>query len=184
MRRTARTAIVAVAIAAPLLIGLSGCAAGTGEGSAAGSATGEAQEHAHSSVTIADGWAKAAEDGGMTGLFGTLENHGDHDLVITGVESDAAGMIELHEVTADGVMREIEGPTVIPAGGALELAPGANHIMLMGLTRELLPGDEVEVTLRFDDGGSVHLTVLVKDYSGANEEYDDGDASHAEHPEH
>ncbi|MBL5974358.1 MAG: copper chaperone PCu(A)C [Candidatus Leucobacter sulfamidivorax] len=179
MRRTALAALAALAVAAPLL---TGCTAAEGGSPATGGSSGESQEHAHSQVTIADGWAKAAETGGMTGLFGTLENHGDHDLVITGVESDAAEMIELHEVTADGVMREIEGPTSIPAGGALELAPGANHIMLMGLTRELLAGDEVEVTVRFDDGTSVHLAVLVKDYSGANEEYDDGSA-HADHDE-
>jgi len=180
MRGTALAALAALAIAAPLL---TSCATADGGSPTAGGSTGETQEHSHSDVTIADGWAKAAEAGGMTGLFGTLENHGDHDLVITGVESDAAEMIELHEVTADGVMREIEGPTSIPAGGTLALAPGANHIMLMGLTRELLAGDEVEVTVRFDDGTSVHLAMLVKDYSGANEEYDDG-SDHADHDEH
>lgn len=180
MRKTALTTIAALVIAAPLL---SGCAAETAdmtETTAPENVTTETQEHAHSDVTITDGWAKAAEAGGMTGLFGVLENHGDHDLVITKVESDAAGMVELHEVTAEGVMQEIAGDTVIPAGGSFTLAPGANHIMLMGLTRPLLAGDEVEVTLHFDDGESVHLTVLVKDYTGANEEYNDGDESNAQ----
>ena len=136
-------------------------------------------------LTLSDGWAKSAESGGMTGVFGMLANDGSEDLVITGVESDTAGMIELHEVTAEGVMQEIEGEVVVPAGGTFELAPGANHIMLMQLTRDLLAGDEVTFTVHYasDSGaGSAEFTVLVKDFAGANEEY--GDDHGAEHDGH
>lgn len=127
------------------------------------------------SLVLTNGWAKAGEIGGMTGVFGTLENPGDDDLTITAVESPDAGVIELHEVTADGVMRAIEGDVTVPAKGSFELAPGANHIMLMDLKRDLLAGDEVTFTLHLasKDGteSSATLTVLVKDYAGANENY-------------
>ncbi|MDI6023067.1 copper chaperone PCu(A)C [Leucobacter sp. UT-8R-CII-1-4] len=135
-------------------------------------------------VMLNEGWAKAGETGGMTGVFGTLENMGDTDLTITGVKSDDAGMIELHEVTADGVMQEIQEDVVIPAKGSFELAPGANHIMLMDLKKDLLAGSEVAFTLELKgtDGKTVSIpfTVLVKDYAGANENYG-GDESHAGH---
>ena len=80
-------------------------------------------------------------------------------------------MIELHEVTADGIMQPIAGDVVVPAHGTFELMPGANHIMLMDLRKDLLAGDEVKFTLHLasSDGStfSVDLTVLVKDYAGA-----------------
>lgn len=134
---------------------------------------------------LVEGWAKSAASGGMTGVFGTLTNESDEDLEITGVESNDAGMIELHEVTPDGVMQPISGKVVVPAQGTFELAPGANHIMLMNLKRDLLAGDEVTFTLHLkaSDGStsSVTLTVLVKDYAGANENYGGEAGDSAEH---
>ncbi|CAG7598262.1 copper chaperone PCu(A)C [Leucobacter soli] len=152
-----------------------GAEAGTG-------ANGGTTDETSSGVELLDGWAKSAPSGGMTGLFGVLENRGDHDLVIASAESPDAGSVELHEVTADGVMQEIAEPVTIPAGGSFELAPGANHLMLLDLQRDLLAGDETTVTLRFSDGTEVELTALVKDYAGANEEY--GDDSHGDGHDH
>lgn len=156
----------ALLIAAPLL---SGCTSGAGTAPVAEVAA--EVEVAQQGVTLVDGWAKAGE--GMTGVFGTLTNPGDTDLVITGAESPAAGMVELHEVTADGVMQKIQGDVVIPAGGTLELMPGGNHIMLIQMSAPLLAGEDVEVTLTFNDGSSVTVTALAKEFSGANESYED-----------
>lgn len=142
----------------------------------------EASEQNGVEIALVDGWTKSADSGGMTGLFGTLMNDGSDDLVIESVESDAAEFIELHEVTTDGIMQEIPGDVLIPSSGSYELAPGADHIMLMNLTRDLLAGDEVTVTVHFTDGSSQSFTVLVKDYSGANEDY--GDLDHEGHEGH
>lgn len=97
-------------------------------------------------------------------------------------------MVELHEVTADGVMQKIKGEVVIPAEGTFELAPGANHIMLMNLSRDLLAGDEVTFTLQLKapngEVTSSEFTVLVKDYAGANESYNGENGSHEMDQEH
>lgn len=182
MRRlTPAIALTALLVTAPVLTGCAGDAQTT---DAAQHAAG-AEVSTDQAVTIDDGFAKAGEQGGMTGVFGSIANHGTEDLVITGVQSDAAEMVELHEVVG-GTMQEKQAETVVPAGGSLELAPGADHIMLMGLTRELLPGDEVSVTLVFGNGSSADLTVLVKDYSGALEEYVESDdaADHDQTSDH
>lgn len=177
--RSARKAAAAAGIllAAPLL--LTACSS-TPEDTAAASETSQT-EHAAAGVHLMDGWAKAGKADGMTGFFGTISNPGDTDLTITGVTSDVAGVVELHEVTEAGVMQKIQGDVVVPAGGSYELAPGANHIMLMELNQELLAGDEVVVTASFDDGSTVDFTALVKDYSGANEDY--ADIAHEGHGE-
>lgn len=172
------------ALLAAVALGVAGCSAPSVP-SDGGADSGSADAAEAGAVTLVDGWAKAGEAGGMTGVFGTLQGGGE-DLTITRVESDAAGTVELHEVTAEGVMQEIAGDVVVPARGSLELAPGANHIMLMDLTRDLRAGDEVTFTLHFDDGSHQQFTVLVKDYTGANEDYagDEQGMDHGEHDSH
>lgn len=180
--KRSRRAAIGVAVAA-LALTLSACSP-----SDAGSQTDQthqtAEQHVEMGVSIvaSDAWAKATDSDvvpgeGMTGVFAEFENHSDEDLVITGVSSDAAAHVELHEVV-DGQMRAVQSDVVVPAGGSLTLEPGANHIMLMELAGALLPGDEVIVTVEFSDGTSLDITALVKDTSGANESY--GDLKHSD----
>lgn len=177
------TAALALLIAAPLL---SGCATeARPDGGANPAAEGTAEAATDAVISIDGAWAKSADASGMTGLFGTIRNAGSEDLVIASVTSAVAERVELHEVTSDGVMQPLTGDARIPAGGSFELAPGANHIMLMGLREALLPGTEVAFTLVFTDGTSVDMTAAVKDYSGANEEYaDHGGTDHGATDDH
>lgn len=165
-------------LAAALLVASAPLFAACTNGVAAGN---DAQAHSHD-LTISDGWAKSASSGAMTGVFGVLENHTDTDIVIDRVESDVAGLVELHEVTAEGIMQEIAGDVTVAAGGIRELAPGADHIMLMQLHEDLLAGDEVTFAVHYTVAGSESsntFTVLVKDYAGANEDYGGAHGEHA-----
>jgi len=132
------------------------------------------------SVTISDAWVKAADEG-MSAAFGELHNSGESDVTVVSATTAAADMIELHETveneTGAMIMREIEGGFVIPASGALALEPGADHIMLMGLTGALAAGQEISFTLTFSDDSVYEFTAPVKDYAGANETYED----HSDH---
>ncbi|WEK62139.1 MAG: copper chaperone PCu(A)C [Candidatus Microbacterium colombiense] len=158
------------ALVAVSLLALTGCAT-TG-------AAPESDVPAGESITIDDSWVKSADDG-MSAAFGTLVNSGSDDITVVSADTEASSMVELHETveneSGEMVMREIEGGFVIPAGGEFALEPGANHIMLMGLTHPLQAGDEVTVTLTFSDDSTYEFTAPVKDYSGANENYESGD---------
>ena len=175
-----RRAAIGLAIAASALtasLALAGCTSAPSS-----SATKEVAGQQGGSVTVSGAWAKATDPAdtsghAMSGVFGTLENHGDEDLVIESVSSDVAGIVELHEVVG-GVMRAIAGDVTIPAGGSLLLEPGANHIMLMELREGLAPGDEVDIELSLSDGSVAAFTALVKETSGANESY--GDLAHGD----
>ena len=144
------------------------------------------QAAAADSVSIEDAWVKAAESG-MTSAFGMLSNDSGQSVTVTSVESEASESMELHEIV-DGTMREVEGGFEIPASGQLSLDPGGNHLMLMDLTAPLLAGDEATFTLTFSDGSHFQFDAVVKDYSGANESYDDADHGHDhaghDHEEH
>jgi copper(I)-binding protein len=54
-------------------------------------------------------------------------------------------------------MAEVE----LPAGRAVELKPGGNHVMLMGLKRQLKVGDRVALTLVVEDKDGKRETINV-----------------------
>ncbi|GAA3076425.1 MULTISPECIES: copper chaperone PCu(A)C [Actinomycetes] len=132
-----------------------------------------------------DLWVRAA-DSEMTSLFGTIENLTPEELEIVAAESPAAEVVELHEIVVDEdgqeVMQEIEGGFPIPAEGSLDMEPGGDHLMLIGLHDELLPGEVVEVTLEFTDGTTESIGAIVKDDGGQDEPYDHED--HGHHGDH
>ena len=129
-----------------------------------------------SPLTITDGWAKAADDG-TSAAFGMLKNPTDKPITIIGAASPVAKAVQLHEVVMqDGsmVMQQKEGGFAIPANGMIELKPGGNHLMFMGIRRPIKPGTMVPVKLITDDGGVFRTTVMAKPFAGANETYDGG----------
>jgi copper(I)-binding protein len=124
-------------------------------------------------VVFEDGWAKATE-GEMSGVFGTIRNPGDTELHLTGVTGQVGGTTELHETVpgASGpMMQEKEDGFAIPAGGELVLEPGGNHIMLMDLDQPITTGQQITITLQFDDTAEQDITVSARDFQGGEEQY-------------
>ena len=106
----------------------------------------------------------------MTGSFMTLTNSSDEDVTLIGGSSAVAGIIEIHEVI-DGQMVAMDGGLVIPANGSVELRMGGYHVMLMELNKNLVAGDEVEVTLEFSNGETLTYTAPVKEIAMDDEKY-------------
>jgi copper(I)-binding protein len=94
-----------------------------------------------------------------------IENSGEAADRLVSVSSDVAATIELHETKDVGGMMEMSPVTGIdvPASGQVELKPGGLHVMLIGLTRELAPGDEVQLILNFEQAGAVQVTAEVRE---------------------
>lgn len=168
--------LVAVVVVTGLTAGCVSQTAPSAQASAPAATASGSQRAASGGVCglrVSDAWVKAA-DSGMTAAFGSIANPGKTDVTISGASSPGAATVELHEMAmVDGtsVMRRISGGLRVPAGGVVTLAPGGNHIMLMGLTAALKPGDEVAITLQCETGGSVAITALAKTFTGASESY-------------
>ena len=97
-----------------------------------------------------------------TGCYLTLTAAVDDRLV--GVASPFAGRTEIHESRVESnmmMMRELKEGLPLPAGQAVELKPGGNHIMLLAVTEPLGTGDTVPLTLTFASGASVEITATV-----------------------
>jgi len=179
------TAVRLAAVGLAGALALTACSGGGDTDGAATDATSgpaTAQDAAADEVApleVRDPWAKAADEG-MSAAFGTLHNPTEEDVVVVAASSPSSPMVELHEtVEVDGVMQmqEVEGFTV-PAGGDVVLDPGGNHLMFMGLTAPLVPGDEVTVVLELADGSTLDVVAPVKEFAGANETYAGGDDHH------
>lgn len=84
---------------------------------------------------------------------------------LVGAESPAATTVEVHETTADAsgqmAMHPVE-KIALPVGATVELKPGGYHVMLIGLTGELMAGDKVEVTLQFETAPDLVVTAEVR----------------------
>jgi copper(I)-binding protein len=96
--------------------------------------------------------------------FMTLTNASDANHALVSAESSAAKAAELHSHTMDEGMMKMRRVEKIdlPAGGTVELEPGGFHLMLIGLERQLSPGEQIDVTLVFEDGSRETLTAPVR----------------------
>src|SRR5690606_19569956 len=98
--------------------------------------------------------ARATAPSARTGAgYMTLTNIGTEADRLLAAEGEIAERIEIHEtVVTDGVARmqeQTEGLALEP-GTTVVLEPGGLHLMMLGLTGPLNEGDDVPVTLTFE----------------------------------
>lgn len=139
------------------------------------------QEQQHSGAQLQDAWVKAATTGKLTAVFGVLTNNSTSDIQIESVTTQATDRIEFHETVIENgtsKMRSLEHGFRIPAHKETLLEPGGNHIMLMDLQQDLLAGDRLDLTLRFSDGSEQTVSAEIRDFSGAEENYEDHEHMH------
>ena len=97
--------------------------------------------------------------------FFVIKNNSDKDIAITSANSDVAEKNELHTHIKENKMMKMMKieKLVVPAKSSLELKSGSDHVMLMGLKKELKVGDEISLELSFSDGDKKSIKVPVKD---------------------
>ena len=139
-----RTFVLVVAI----LLLLASCAAPVTEG-----------------VEVRDAWARPAAQGANGAVYFVIRSSDADE--ITSVSSDVAEAVEMHESMMSGdvmEMHQLESVS-LPAGQDVSFEPGGLHIMLVGLKQELQVGDEIEITLHFQNHEAIRVNVPVKDTS-------------------
>lgn len=197
--RTTRVALVTVSAAALLLAGCSstdeesaqssgtsavtsttaeeGSASATTEASESSSGTTAEKGAENDMIHLHDAYVKGAVEGTkMTAVFGLLHNHTDKDVTVESFDTSLGEDLtyELHEVK-DGVMQEKEGGIVIPADGSVELKPGGEHLMIMGLTKPINAGETIDVNLYLSDGTVAHIKDIPARTIASGEENYGGD---------
>ena len=97
--------------------------------------------------------------------FFVIKNNSDKNIAITSANSDIAEKNELHTHIKENKMMKMMKieKLVVPAKSSLELKSGGDHVMLIGLKKELKAGDEISLELSFSDGDKKSIKVPVKD---------------------
>lgn len=133
--------------------GLAACGQPSGSGPASGAGP----------VVVADALCRPTPNGRqVTGCYLTLTAPTDDTLI--SITSPVAALAQIHESRMESnmmMMRELEDGLSLPAGHAVALEPGGNHIMLMGVKEPLRAGDTVALTLTFATAAPVEITVPV-----------------------
>jgi copper(I)-binding protein len=115
-------------------------------------------------VKVTGAWCRAAPTGALAGgCYVTLTAAADDRLVA--VETTAADHGEIHTMSMEGGvmrMRRLADGIALPAGKAVSLKPGAEHVMIIGPKVALTPGAKVTLTLRFKSAPPVTVTAPVK----------------------
>jgi copper(I)-binding protein len=99
-----------------------------------------------------------------TAAFLAIKNTGSKEIRLIEAHTKAAKKAEFHSHTmnAQGVMRMAKEQCVdIPAGETFVFKSGGHHIMLMGLTKPLSPGEHITMTLEDSEGQSYPIRLPV-----------------------
>lgn len=118
---------------------------------------------AQAQVTVENPWVRATvpQQNG-TGAFMQLTSKKDTKLVQA--ESTVAKHVEVHEmVMENNVMKMRQVPELaLPAGQQVELKPGGYHIMLIDLHGQVKEGDDVPLTLTFENADGTRSAIDIK----------------------
>lgn len=127
-----------------------------------------AAQAAPAKVAVEGAWCRAAPKGAPAGgCYLTLTASVADQLV--SVETPAAARAEIHTMSMDGGvmrMRKLAEGLALPAGKAVALKPGAEHLMVIGPKIDLAAGASVPLTLRFKSAPPVTISVPVKAVGG------------------
>lgn len=107
---------------------------------------------AFAQVKIDDPWVRATvPQQKVTGAFMRITSARDARLVLA--RSPVAGKVEIHEMAMQNDVMKMRPVAAVelPAGAAVELKPGAHHIMLFDLKRPMVEGETVPFELVVED---------------------------------
>ena len=125
-----------------------------------------AQQAAPATMEIVRAWSRATPAAAPVGAgYLALTNRGAEADRLIGGTTEVAARIEVHEMSMDnGVMkmRELPDGLEVKPGATVELKPGGNHLMLVGLKRGLKEGERFKAQLVFARGGKADVEFVVQ----------------------
>ena len=130
-----------------------------------------AHEYKAGAIEIGHPWARATPRGASVAAgYLKLANTGSTPDRLVGGTSEAAGRVEIHEMTmTEGVMhmRPLKDGLELKPGRTVELKSGSFHLMMVGLKQQLQQGQRIKGTLIFEKAGPVDIEYQVEGIGGA-----------------
>jgi len=118
-------------------------------------------------LMITQAWIRATPKGAPTAAaYLTITNRGPAPDRLLGGRAPGVKTVTLHSMSMSGGvmrMRALPQGLEIPAGRTVTLGPGADHLMLEGLTRAFRSGESVPVLLKFSRAAEVKVAFRVSE---------------------
>jgi hypothetical protein len=117
---------------------------------------------------VSDGWFRALPGKLPAGGYFTAANGTGREVAIVSANSDACGMLMMHQSSNKGGMSGMDmiDRVIVPAGGTVRFAPGGYHLMCENPNAKMKVGSKVGVLLKLSDGSSVAAGFVVKNAVG------------------
>jgi copper(I)-binding protein len=119
-------------------------------------------------LDVTNAWFRALPGKLPAAGYFTLQNNTRTALEITGAQSDACGMLMIHESSQAGGVNQMamRDRVPLPVGGRAVFAPGGLHLMCTDPTPKMKIGARVAVTLSLSNLTSLSVPFTVKGPSG------------------
>lgn len=116
-------------------------------------------------IEVRESWMRPAAQGENGAIYFVIHNRGSNADTLTGISSDIAESVEMHESKMSGDVMQMQQIDSVPLEPSAEVKfePGGLHVMLVDLKKDLKVGDEVEITLHFTNFEDINVTVPVSD---------------------
>ena len=119
-------------------------------------------------LLISDFWIKPTiGNHKMTSGYLTIENTNNIDERLVSLTSEISKKTQLHDMVVQNdimMMKHLLGGVVIKANSKVIFRPGSYHIMFINLQQSLKVMNKYQVTLKFQNSGSItiEMPVLIK----------------------
>ncbi len=115
---------------------------------------------------VTDAWFRSLPGGVPAGGYFTAQNNSGREVAITGVRSDACGMLMMHRSSNKGGMSGMDmvDKVSVPTGGTVKFAPTGYHLMCEQPKMKI--GARVPVSLSLSNGTTVVVAFQVRNAAG------------------
>jgi copper(I)-binding protein len=176
MTPSPRSTLAALALGVCLLVGATACGSDDG-----GRASAQGQVPATGEITVVDAAIDRPLNPATAAVRMVIRNGTGTADTLESVRSSVSEHATIHRSETDGEGRAVmttQDALDVPARSSVTFEPGGLHVMLTGIDRPLEVGDEVELTLEFEEAGPVTATADVVELGTAG---DDAGAAHDGH---
>jgi copper(I)-binding protein len=99
----------------------------------------------------------------MTAAYLQVTNDSHDTDTLLEVETPAARTVEIHQTVIQNDVASMQhiNSVEIPGGGMVKFEPGGYHLMLIDLQQPLAAGNEIEISLIFENAGQITITAEV-----------------------
>ena len=116
-------------------------------------------------LTVTKAWSRTTPPGVTVGVvYFTLKNDAGKSDRLLKISAPIAANVQVHRTEIqDGMARMREVAVLhVDANQTVEFAPNGMHVMLMGLKKPLIEGQEFELELLFEVAGPRKVQVIVR----------------------